>query len=235
MSTLKYTDSLPAYMTTLTNIRNASATQYQWLYEHGCNHRHRFSKHFNCFLKEHGIQDKIGFLDIETSNLKANFGIILCWCILDEKGKIYEDVITKKDVLSGKEDTRVIQSCIDNMLKFDRLVGHYSTYFDIPFVRTRALIQGLTFPSQGKLFHTDVWKMARSKLCLHSNRQDVIAESLQGKTVKTRISHPAWRKAMMGNEEAAAEVLDHCRKDVIDLKKNFDSLLPFVKLTRASI
>lgn len=235
MSMLKYTDSLPLYMTTLTNIKNASNMQYQWLYEYGCKHRHRFSKHFSCFLKQYNLEEKIGFLDIECSNLKANFGIILCWCILDEAGKIQEDVLNKEDVISGKEDTRIVQSCIDTMMKFDRIVGHYSTYFDIPFVRTRALIQGLEFPGQGKLFHTDVWKMARSKLCLHSNRQDVIAESLQGKTVKTRISHPAWRKAMMGDERAAAKVLNHCRKDVVDLKKNFYSLLPFVKLTRTSI
>jgi uncharacterized protein YprB with RNaseH-like and TPR domain len=218
---------IPEYMKGLTNRANATNKQYEYLYSHRCDHRHRYSTHFNCFLKENGISERIGFIDIETSNLKANFGVMLCWCIGDEKGKIYEDYMTHKDVASGKEDTRITENCIATMLKFDRLVGHYSTYFDIPFIRTRALIQGLKFPPIGSIYHTDVWKMARSKLCLHSNRQDVVAESLQGKTVKTRISHPAWREAMMGNEKAAQLVLDHCRKDIVDLKKNFDALLPF--------
>lgn len=227
--------SLPVYMKTLTNLKSASNLQWAWLQENRCKHRHRYTRHFSCFLKENDIEEKISFLDIETSNLKANFGIVLCWCILDEKGKLYEDVITKKDVISGIEDERVVQSCINTMKTFDRIVGHYSTYFDVPFIRTRALIHGLSFPGQGELLHTDTWKMARKSLCLHSNRQDVIAESLYGKTVKTRISHPHWRKAMMGDEKSAAEVLDHCRKDVQDLRKNFNTLLPFVRLVKSSI
>ena len=138
-------------------------------------------------------------------------------------------------MLSGDEDKRVVSACIDTMREFDRVCGHYSTYFDIPFLRTRAIIHGLDFPKQGELYHTDIWKMARKSLCLHSNRQDVIAESLQGKTIKTRISHPAWRQAMMGNEDAAMEVLEHCNCDVQDLKKNYNSLLPYCKILKSSI
>lgn len=226
---------LPKYMSGLTNIKSASNAQYQWLYEHKCSHRHRYTRHFSCFMKDYNISERVAFLDIETSNLKANFGIVLCWCILDEKGRRFEDVLNKKDVLSGNEDKRIVQSCIDTMMKFDRICGHYSTYFDIPFLRTRALIHGLKFPGQGELYHTDVWRMAKSKLCLHSNRQNVVAESLYGKTVKTRISHPDWRKAMLGDAKSAAEVLNHCQKDVIDLRKNFYTLLPFIRLTKSSI
>jgi len=160
---------------------------------------------------------------------------VLCWCILADDGTLYEDWLTKKDVLSGNEDSRVISTCIDTMQSFDRVVGHYSTYFDIPFLRSRAIIHGLDFPKHGELYHTDVWRMAKTKLCLHSNRQDVVAESLQGKTIKTRISHPAWRQAMMGNEVAVAEVVDHCEKDVIDLKKNYDALLPYCRILKSSI
>ncbi len=234
-SKLKYTESLPTYMQGLSNIKLANSMQYQWLYTHGCKHRHRYSRHFGCFLKEFDIKERIGFLDIETSNLKANFGIVLCWCILDEDGTIYEDWLTRDDVLSGIEDKRCVHTCIETMRLFDRVVGHYSTYFDIPYLRTRAMIHELEFPKHGELYHTDVWRMAKSKLCLHSNRQDVIAESLYGKTVKTRISHPDWRKAMMGNENSMMEVLDHCEKDVADLKKNYQTLLPYCRVTKSSI
>jgi len=229
------TSKLPGYMIGLTNIKVANARQYQWLYEHTCSHRHKYTLHFNCFLKDYDIHERIGFLDIETSNLKANFGIILCWCILDNEGNLESDWMTKKDVVAGIEDKRVTQTCIDAMKQYDRVVGHYSTYFDIPYIRTRAIINGLKFPKMGEIYHTDTWKMARRALCLHSNRQAVIAESLYGKTVKTRISHPHWRQAMMGNEDSMMEVLDHCTKDVADLKKNFNTLLPFYKLVRSSI
>ena len=227
--------SIPKYMTTVTNIRNTNNNQYNWLRNNSCKHRHKYITHFNCFLKENNIKEKVGYLDIETSNLKANFGVVLCWCIMDEDNNILEDWMTLKDITKGYEDKRVVETCIQTMLQFDRVVGHYSTYFDIPFLRTRALIHGVEFPPFGSLFHTDVWRMARSKLCLHSNRQDAIAESLQGKTVKTRISHPAWRKAMLGNAAAMAEVVDHCEKDIFDLKKNHLTLLPFLRETRTSI
>lgn len=227
---------LPHFMKTLTNIKNSTAQQYEWLYSHTCRHRHRYTKHFNCFLKEYDLQESIGFLDIETSNLKANFGIMLSWCILDLDGKIlFSDYLKKNDVKSGDEDKRLLQSCINAMKMYDRLVTHYGIKFDIPFLRTRALIQKLKFPERGSIYHTDVWRWARNSLCLHSNRQDVIAESLQGKTIKTRISHPAWRNAMMGNEKAAHLVLDHNKKDVIELRRNYLALLPFNRNTKASI
>lgn len=224
---------LPKHMIGLTKLKNANSRQLDWLIKWRCNHRHNGVRHFSCFLKEFDIKERIGFLDIETSNLKANFGIVLCWCILAEDGTLYEDWITKSDF--AWEDKRIIISCIDTLKAFDRVITHYGTYFDIPFLRSRAIIHGLDFPKYGELYHTDVWKMAKSKLCLHSNRQDIIAESLHGKTIKTRISHPAWRKAMMGDIEASMEVLNHCEKDVEDLRKNYNSLLPYCNIIRSSI
>jgi DNA polymerase elongation subunit (family B) len=226
---------LPKRMKGLINRKLANSHQLDWLLKNRCKHRHNYVRHFNCFIKDYGIQERIGWLDIETSNLKANFGIVLCWCILAEDGTLYEDWLTKKDVMSGIEDARVVETCIQTMREFDRVVGHYSTYFDVPFLRTRAMIHGIDYPKFGEIYHTDVWRMAKSKLCLHSNRQDVIAESLYGKTVKTRISHPHWRKAMMGNEESCMEVLHHCECDVADLKKNYESLLPYCRVTKSSI
>jgi len=219
----------------LTNLKNANSQQLDWLVKWRCKHRHNGVRHFSCFIKEFGVKERVGFLDIETSNLKANFGIVLCWCILADDGTLYQDWLTKKDVVSGTEDMRVVNTCIDTMQAFDRVVTHYGTYFDIPFLRTRALIHELPYPGFGTLWHTDVWKMAKSKLCLHSNRQDVVAESLYGKTVKTRISHPHWRQAMMGNEESCMEVLDHCQHDVEDLRKNYETLLPYCNIIRSSI
>jgi len=227
--------TLPKFMQNLINLKNANSQQLDWLIKQKCEHRHNFVRHFNCFIKEYNIKEKYAFLDIETSNLKADFGIVLCWCIQDEENNIYYDYTTKEDVKKGYEDLRCVDSCIDTMKKFNRVIGHYSTYFDIPFLRTRAMIHGLDFPEYGTIWHTDVWKMAKTKLCLHSNRQDCVAESLQGKTIKTRIDHPSWRLAASGNAKAMEEVVDHCMHDVPDLKENFYSLLPYCKLNKSSI
>lgn len=228
--------SLPEYMKNITRLRNANSQQLDWLLKWKCSHRHNGVRHFNCFTKEFGLIERIGFLDIETSNLKADFGIVLAWCLLNDNGDIIWGTIDKElDIDTGTEDKRLIASCIGAMKFYDRIITHYGTYFDIPFLRSRALIHGLAFPEYGTLWHTDTWKMAKRTLCFHSNRQNCIAEGLYGKTQKTRISHPAWRKAMLGDDRAALEVLDHCKKDVSELRKNYRTLLPYYKLSKSSI
>ena len=45
-----------------------------WLAKHKCKHGHTYLEHYNCYLKEMPdgrIQEKVGFLDIETTGLDA--------------------------------------------------------------------------------------------------------------------------------------------------------------------
>ena len=53
-----------------------------WLATHRCRHRHLYIEHYNCYLKEHPDREKIGFLDIESSNLDGDYGIMLSYWIL---------------------------------------------------------------------------------------------------------------------------------------------------------
>jgi uncharacterized protein YprB with RNaseH-like and TPR domain len=227
-----------------TKSRNLSDYTYEellWLGDNKCKHGHKFISHLNCWLEVGEVKpERIGFLDIETSNLSPAFGIILCWCIKDsESDYIYYDALTKNDVFSEDEDKRIIETCIDTMKQFDRIVGHYSSRFDIPYLRTRAVMHdnknALGFPKYGELIHTDTWMMAKSKFKFHSNRQNIIAETLYNDTIKTRINHRAWRRALQGNVNALRESLDHCEKDVLELEQNFYSMLPFYRLSRSSI
>lgn len=174
-------------------------------------------------------------MDIEASNLDANFGIIICYCIKDsQSNKIYEDYLTQDDV-KNHLDKRLVASCIHDMLRFDRIVGHYSSRFDIPFIRNRALMLGIDFPGYGELKQADTWRIARSKLKLNSNRLKTVADSILGKTQKTEIKYIYWIQALQGNKKAINYILDHCRKDVLDLEKVYYKLEKFVKLTNLSI
>jgi len=228
------------------SLETATGEEMVWLRDHRCQkHGHRYTAHFNCYLNDlqagtAGKVERIGFLDIETSNLSPGFGIVLCWCIKDgSSDTVYYDYLTKEDVFSDNEDKRIIESCIGAMKKFDRIVGHYSSRFDIPFLRTRAVMHdnkhALGFPKQGALIHTDTWIMAKTKFKFHSNRQNIIAETLFNETIKTRIDHRAWRRALQGNPAAIRESLDHCEKDVLELQENFEAMLPFYRLTKTSI
>jgi uncharacterized protein YprB with RNaseH-like and TPR domain len=121
------------------------------------------------------------------------------------------------------------------MRRFDRLVGHYSTKYDIPFVRTRALIHGLDFPTIGEINHTDTYYMAKRLLCLNSNRQGVVAEALQGDDIKTRIDPNHWIHALRGDKKSLDYILDHNKKDAIQLEGNYKALVKYTRNLKKSI
>jgi len=218
-------------------ITRLTKAEIVWLHKHRCKaHRHTYLAHYNCYLKEIGREEKIGFLDIEASNLKANFGIMLSYCIKPKgKRKILYGLITRKDLEAGDLDKRIVEQCIRDMLRFDRVVGYYSKRYDVPFIRTRALFWGLDFPEYREMYHSDVYDMAKKHLCLHSNRQAVVCETILGKTLKTRIDPGHWIKALQGDKVALAYILDHNKKDVKDLEKIYNKLVKFTSKANSSL
>src|SRR3990167_7191880 len=125
-------------------LREFNKPEIIWMDSHFCPHRHRFIEHRQCYRKGMHQEERIGFLDIEVSNLKADYGVITCWCLKKSGGDIIENILNKKDIskwgYTGKEDTRVIKSLVEALKNFDKVVGHYSSRFDIPYVRTRAVM-----------------------------------------------------------------------------------------------
>ena len=95
-------------------------------------HGHTYLEHYNCYLAENGegVEERIGFLDIEASNLDADFGIMLSWCIKDSlTGKIIEDVLLKEDIENspaGQEDRRITANLVEQLSKFDKIVDRKS-------------------------------------------------------------------------------------------------------------
>ena len=221
-------------------IEEFSEANWRWLYENRCEaHGHRYTSHLNCFKEEEQHPEKVCGLDLECSGLQADFGLILSWAIKPLDGDIVYDCLTLDDIDKGVQDKRITESCIDELVKYDRVFGHYSTYFDIPFLRTRALVHKLWFPGYGVIKHTDVWMMARKKLKIHSNRQDSVSQTLTQKSDKTRIHPDVWLKAQFGTKkqrkEALKYILEHNLIDVTELEENYKTLLPYVNKTHSSI
>ena len=221
------------------NIDGATHDELKWLLTHRCKHHKRFIEHFSCFLKEHHIEERVGFIDIESNGLVADFGVMLSYAILDgATGKIYGRAITKKEITSKVFDKQLVADCITDMKKFDRLVAHYGIgpkKFDINYLRTKAIHYGLKFPKHGELWGTDTHPIAKNKLKLSSNRLDNICMTLLGKTEKTRVVGNLWLRAVQGDVEALTEIYDHNKRDVRDLKRIYDKMSPYIKLTKSSI
>ena len=200
-----------------------------------CRHRHLYVEHPNCFLEELGKKPKRGFFDIETSNLHADFGIMLSYAIkVEGKRKIYANVIDPEDLRNGTLDKNLVKQCIDDLFEFDEIVTFRGSVFDLPFVRSRALYWGFEFPKYGYMKHKDVYYMVRNRLRLHRNRLEDACRLL-GIKGKTHLDGATWTKALTGDKKALAYVLDHNKRDVIILEKLYHVLEPYVRETRRSI
>ncbi len=221
-------------------IPRMTRKEIEFLHLHRCKaHGHRYLEHYGCFLAEQHETQKICFFDIETSNFKADWAIMLSYSILDDKtNKILGRAIFPEELKKGKFDKDLIAEMIDDLKKFDVIVGYYSTKFDLPFARTRAIITGnKDFPVFGETQHTDVYYIVKSKFgALSSRRQENAAKMLVGKTEKTHINPTIWLKALVMHDQAALNFIwDHNNRDVRDLKKIYYMVIPFVKNGTRSI
>lgn len=198
-----------------------------------CKHGHSMLDHYACYTPE---EERIGFLDIETSNLDADYGSILSWCVLDSKTQeINYGVITQEDIDSGKEDKRIIQELIVELGKYDKIVTFYGKRFDVPYIRTRALVNRVKFPNFGSLSHTDIYFIVRSRFKMSRNGLENACRTLLHKTNKNHIKKEVWKKAMRGDAQSLEYVLDHNKRDVIDTQKLYKKVINFAKKQDTSI
>lgn len=218
----------------LAPIHRLPIKELKWLAARRCKHGHSYIEHYGCYIQENPKRERIGYLDIETTGLDANFGVMISYCIKEDGGKVLGRAVTK-DELDKFEDKKLVADCIKDILKFDHIVTYYGARFDVPFLRTRALIDGLEFPFFGSVKHTDAYFMARNRLKLNSNRLENVARLLLGKANKTRLDETVWRKAGRGDSKSLGYVLDHNQKDVIETERVYKKLRDFVGVSGRSI
>ncbi|KKM03885.1 hypothetical protein LCGC14_1769890, partial [marine sediment metagenome] len=139
------------------------------------------------------------------------------------------DWVAKTEPGSLMDDKDIAVQMRDYLEDLDYVCTYYGTGFDIPYLNTRLLIHNER--PLAKLRHVDLYYVARTHLKLHSNRLDVVAESLFGESEKTRVVGPIWTRAMQGSEEDMAYIVEHCEKDVKVLEDVFETLRGFVNLS----
>jgi uncharacterized protein YprB with RNaseH-like and TPR domain len=205
------------------------------LFTQHCKHGHLYAEHPSCYLDEYKNEIKTGFIDIESSNLKSDFGIILSYCIKEQNtSKIWGRTITKEELTDGTLDKNLVRECIEDMSKFNLIVTYYGTKFDLPFIRSRALYWGLNFPIYGSHNHRDLYYVVKSKLCISRNRLETACRlcHIEG---KTHLDGNHWIMALTGNKKSLDYIFEHNRQDVIILQKLYDKLIMFVRDISKSI
>lgn len=175
---------------------------------------------------------RIGILDIEffSQDFSANKGFIISYCIKEyHKDKIYTGLIDTNDIRKGLYDKNIVQKLIKDILKFDILVGYYSSGCDIPWIRTRAIKNKLEFPYHDTIKQFDLYYVVKFKLKLKRSSLKAACE-LCGIKGKTDGNFDAWWDFVMaGNKKAGDDILLHNIADVRITEKLFDKLKNYFK------
>lgn len=166
---------------------------------------------------------RVGVLDIESSNLRADFAVTFCVVIKifgRDELKVFKMDIRPRDMLASEK--KMLKELVHYMRTLDGIVTYYGTGFDIPFLRTRMISHGLTGYIR-KIRHLDLYYTVRGKLLLSRNRLMNVIEMLKisDGTIpdKGRVEPAKWMRVVYaGDEQALQEVVDHCVEDVYALE-----------------
>lgn len=172
----------------------------------------------------------VGFLDIETTGLGADFGFVLGACILSgNTGKTatfrIDDYKNYKNNLC--DDKQLVLDICEEVDKYDVIVTYNGDNFDLPFLDTRLAIHGCK--KRISLVHSiDLLPIVKRKLRLHSNRLDTVGRALGLTQEKTPLLPQTWIQASHGSKEDLNYIMQHCEKDVLVLQEAFVTLKQFI-------
>lgn len=194
-----------------------------------CPHGHNGVNHRKCYDLFHNIKEKVGFLDIETSNLKMNMGIVFSYAIKEDGGKIYGRSITPREARKrGEQDKALMIDCVRDMRRFDRLVVHYGVRFDIPSIRTKCIKHGVDFPLYKEIQVSDTWSILKYKFNLHRNRLETACDYFDIPSKGHRLNADVWIGALGGNKKDLDYIFTHNKEDVISLEALWNRISPYI-------
>jgi len=180
---------------------------------------------------------RIGFFDIEASNLKANIGNMISWAIkpLGSDDITFKAWTRREAITWDIMDRRIMRDLIKELENYDMIMTYYGTGFDNKFIRTRAMILGLPgFPEWGQLLHHDVYYDVRGNMSLYSGRLAVATQAL-GIEGKTPLPAEIWGPARLGYPDSMEWIEEHNIEDVKILEELWLELKPHVKVQRRTI
>jgi uncharacterized protein YprB with RNaseH-like and TPR domain len=177
---------------------------------------------------------KVLLFDIEATNLSANFGFMLSFgykWLGDKKPTIVSIAdfphAFGRDCTNDKELVKVIAPVLNAA---DMWVTWYGERFDVPFVQTRRLLQGLGPVADRP--HFDGWRVAKYRLRYTSNRLDTVSRSLpldedEVRKLKTPLEDRHWVRGAAGHRPSLEYIDKHCAADVEVLEQVYKKLRPF--------
>ncbi len=175
--------------------------------------------------------DVVGF-DIETTNLTADFSILLCACI-KPFGK--EPITFRADdypswAKTRSDDSAIVADIAKELGRHSIVVTHYGSRFDLPYMRTKMTRYGM--PPLAPMFGVDTFNIAKKNYCMSRRRLANLASYFQ-LGHKEGVEGNLWvRAGLNGDRESMDAIVEHCKIDVAVLEKLAQVSFPYLQHMR---
>jgi len=184
---------------------------------------------------------RIVSFDIETTDLKANMGIILCASFHeivppgyysnhhDTPTRPYTIKLNIDDPYDPNPDKELVISIRDEVEKYNAIVTWNGKMFDVPFLNARLMFHGER-PVRVQ-FHIDAMYYAGGISNRIGSRRLISVQQFLGisnEEGKTPLTWDTWKSAMRGSPKAMKDVVKHCEMDVQVLTRAYWALLPYI-------
>ena len=164
------------------------------------------------------------FLDIETSALEADKGVVTAVGIQSDRQK------TVRGIWEFENEKEAVE-WVGRSLKGEKVVTWYGSEFDFPFLLTRASLLEADFHPIEKEKRLDLYSWCKENLNLSHYSLKSVAEffgiepehDFEGKDMVG-----LYKLAEQGNEEAKSAILNHCRDDIKMLKEIYQKIEPYL-------
>lgn len=174
-------------------------------------------------------------LDLETSDLDADKGVILCACYESSlrPGKVTtlrNDLVNAKAWRKGVrgDDRDLVKAVCSIVADHDIVCAHNGARFDLPFLRTRALRWNLSPLKEVKM--VDPLQIAWRKFKLRSNRLGSLSDHLGIKDRKTPLDLSVWADVILNGSKPGMDlIVEHCIADVKVLSGVLGFVKPFIR------
>jgi len=168
----------------------------------------------------------IAYLDIETNAVKADWGMVVAVGLL--KGE--EPEVRFAD--TPEEERKVLEWLRDELQNCSKLVTWYGPGFDIPFLLARAALHQIDLSKLIEIPMLDLCEWSRGHLLLSSYKLESVARFFG--TQRALEFHGGdvsalFKLATRGDYEARRLIVDHCKEDLLFLKRVYERLKPQIE------
>lgn len=168
------------------------------------------------------------FWDLETTDLRANIGRLLCASSVDQFGRLTTFRADRYQTRSRIDDSRLAVAIRDHLETADVWVTWNGKRFDVGFLNARLMKAGER-PLRKDIKHIDLMYFAGESFTrIGSRRLDNVAKFFALPEQKTPLDTDIWANASAGDIPSLDRVVEHCEADVYVTRSAFARLKPHV-------